>query len=145
VSISGYQVLNLYLHQAILEAFIPVFFIMGLISSLTGIGGGSLVVPFLNTLGVGIHKAIGTSSALGFVIAIAAVCVMSVFSQDMFVDQSFITRQFYWPAILLIAPLAFITAPLGAIVASRLEKATLEKLFAVLLIVLGVRMFLSSV
>ena len=44
--------------------------IIGLVSSLIGIGGGTLSVPFMSACRVPIHKAIGTAAALGVVIAV---------------------------------------------------------------------------
>ena len=43
--------------------------VIGLLSALIGIGGGSLTVPFLTWRGVGIRQAVGTSAACGVPIA----------------------------------------------------------------------------
>ncbi|MDF1615829.1 sulfite exporter TauE/SafE family protein, partial [Desulfurivibrio dismutans] len=45
--------------------------VIGVFSSLVGIGGGTLSVPFMVWCNVGLHKAIGTSAAIGFPIAVA--------------------------------------------------------------------------
>ena len=47
---------------AALSAWFPAF---------VGIGGGSLSVPFMSFCGIDIHKAVGTSAAIGFPIAVA--------------------------------------------------------------------------
>jgi uncharacterized membrane protein YfcA len=45
---------------------------VGILSSLMGIGGGSLSVPLLTLCGVPIHRAIGTAAAFGLFIAVPA-------------------------------------------------------------------------
>jgi uncharacterized membrane protein YfcA len=45
--------------------------VIGGVSSLVGIGGGTLSVPFMMWCNVSVHQAIGTSAAIGFPIAIA--------------------------------------------------------------------------
>ena len=44
---------------------------IGVVSSLVGIGGGTLSVPFMTWCNVTLHRAIGTSAAIGLPIAIA--------------------------------------------------------------------------
>src|SRR5690625_7333822 len=44
---------------------------IGSVSALVAIGGGSLTVPFLTWCNVSIQRAIGTSAAVGFPIAVA--------------------------------------------------------------------------
>ncbi len=50
--------------------FISAF--LGLVSSVVGIAGGTLFVPFLNFCGVGLRKAIGTATALGAPLSLVA-------------------------------------------------------------------------
>ena len=44
---------------------------IGFVASWVGIGGGTLSVPFLSWCSVELHKAIGTSAAIGLPIALA--------------------------------------------------------------------------
>ncbi|MFC1642916.1 sulfite exporter TauE/SafE family protein, partial [Myxococcota bacterium] len=44
---------------------------IGLLSALIGVGGGSMTVPFLGWCNVEVRRAIGTSTAIGFPIAVA--------------------------------------------------------------------------
>ena len=41
-----------------------------------GIGGGSLMVPFMRTFGYDIRKSIGTAAAVGFLIAVTGTITM---------------------------------------------------------------------
>jgi len=50
--------------------------IIGFISVPLGIGGGSLMVPFMRTFGYDIRKSIGTAAAVGFLIAVSGTITM---------------------------------------------------------------------
>ena len=52
--------------------------IIGFISVPLGIGGGSLMVPFMRTFGYDIRKSIGTAAAVGFLIAISGTTTMII-------------------------------------------------------------------
>ena len=49
---------------------------IGFISVPLGIGGGSLMVPFMRTFGYDIRKSIGTAAAVGFLIAVSGTITM---------------------------------------------------------------------
>ena len=51
---------------------------IGFISVPLGIGGGSLMVPFMRTFGYDIRKSIGTAAAVGFLIAISGTTTMII-------------------------------------------------------------------
>ena len=51
-------------------AMIPVPTLIGLISSMMGIGGGSLSVPTMTAFGEPIHRAVGTAALFGLSIAV---------------------------------------------------------------------------
>ena len=50
--------------------------IIGIISVPLGIGGGSLMVPFMRTFGYDIRTSIGTAAAIGFLIAVSGTIMM---------------------------------------------------------------------
>ncbi len=120
-----------------------VAFGIGAISALVSIGGGSLTVPYLAWRNVDIKKAIGTSAALGFPIALAGTVgyvyngVASGFSMPY--TWGFV----YLPAVLFVSITSFFTAPLGAKLTQRLPVKTLKKVFGVLLIGLSLKMLFS--
>jgi len=116
--------------------------VIGGVSSLVGIGGGSMSVPFLIWCNVAMHTAVGTSAAIGFPIALAGAVgylVNGLAAQLPSHTVGFI----YLPALLGVAGASILTAPLGARLAHSLPIDKLKKVFALLLLVMGTKMLLS--
>jgi uncharacterized membrane protein YfcA len=116
--------------------------VIGGISSLVGIGGGSMSVPFMAWCNVAMHTAIGTSAAIGFPIALAGAAGYVVNGWMAQLPQH--TFGFiYLPALTGVALASVLTAPLGARMAHALPIAMLKKVFALLLLVMGTKLLLS--
>ncbi|HNQ04190.1 MAG TPA: sulfite exporter TauE/SafE family protein [Thiobacillaceae bacterium] len=114
--------------------------IIGLISSWVGIGGGTLSVPFQIWCNVGMHRAIGTSAAIGLPIALAGM-LGYVLSGHVATNLPAWSLGFvYLPAFLCIALGSGLTAPLGAKLTHRLPVSRLRRIFATLLYLLAARM-----
>ena len=111
--------------------------VIGASSALFGVGGGVLTVPFLEWRSVAMHQAIGTASAVGVPIALVGAATA------MFVGETspleWTTGYVYWPAFLGIIILSVPGARLGAKVASRLPARILKSVFAVLLLIVGIK------
>lgn len=114
--------------------------VIGIFSSLVGIGGGTLSVTFLTWCNITMHKAIGTSAAIGFPIAVtgAAGYALNGFSVTGLPDDAF--GYINLTALAAIASASILTAPLGARMAHSLPVDKLKKIFASLLILLAFRM-----
>lgn len=121
-----------------------VAFGIGAISALVSIGGGSLTVPYLNWRNVDIRKAIGTSAALGFPIAIAGTLgyLINGIAADG-ANPQYTLGFVYLPAVLLVTIPSFFTAPIGARMTQTLPVQVLKKIFGVLLIILSLKMLAS--
>ncbi len=117
--------------------------VIGIFSSLVGIGGGTLSVPFLSWCNTQVHKAIGTSSAIGFPIAVAGSLGYIVNGLGMDNLPSFCLGYVNLTALAGIVAASVMTAPLGAKLAHSLPIDKLKKIFAALLYVVGTRMILS--
>jgi uncharacterized membrane protein YfcA len=113
---------------------------IGGISALVSIGGGSLLVPYLNRQGIRMPEAIGTSAAIGFPIALAGSIGYLVNGLGQTREVSGTLGYIYLPAVVLISLTSVISAPIGAKVSHRLPVGRLRKLFALLLIALGIKM-----
>ncbi len=116
---------------------------IGFISSWVGIGGGTLSVPFLSWCSVELHKAIGTSAAIGLPIALAGAVGYATAGLGKAGLPPYSFGFVNLAALLFIVLGSVATAPLGARVAHSLPVPRLKKVFAVLLLVLGTRMWVS--
>jgi uncharacterized membrane protein YfcA len=113
---------------------------IGTVSAIVGIGGGTMTVPFLVWCNVSMRKAVATSAACGLPIAIAGASgyILTGWNERALPEWS--SGYIYWPAFFGIVFMSSLFAPLGARLAHRLPVASLKKLFALLLCVLGIRM-----
>ena len=116
---------------------------IGFISSLVGIGGGSLSVPFMLWCNVAVHRAIGTSAAIGLPIAAAGAAGYIFNGWGTPGLPQYSAGYVYLPALFGIAAISILTAPLGAALAHRLPIGMLKKVFGVLLILVGTRMLIG--
>jgi uncharacterized membrane protein YfcA len=118
--------------------------VIGFVSSLVGIGGGSLSVPFMVWCNVNVRHAIGTSAAIGLPIALAgsAGYIFTGWKTAGLPDYS--VGFVYLPALLGISAASMLTAPLGARLAHSLPVGKLKKLFALLLAAIATRMLFSN-
>lgn len=113
--------------------------IIGVVSSLVGIGGGALSIPFMMWCNVPVHTAIGTSAAIGFPIAVAGTLGYVVNGLAVTDIPSPHFGYMYIPALLGIAVFSFFTAPYGARLAHRTPVVTLKRVYACFLIVIASR------
>lgn len=119
--------------------------IIGSISALVSIGGGSLTVPYLVWQNVDLKKAIGTSAAIGFPLSIAGTLGYIINGLSQSASSDMMLGFVYLPGVVLISLASFFTAPLGAKVAHKLPVAKLKKVFALLLIALSIKMLTSII
>ncbi|MDR3630666.1 MAG: sulfite exporter TauE/SafE family protein [Desulfocapsaceae bacterium] len=113
---------------------------IGLASALVGIGGGSLSVPFMMWCNVAAHRAIGTSAAIGFPIAIAGAVGYAVNNPGAASMPPYSLGYVYLPAMLFIVCFSVLTAPLGAKLAHALPVDKLKRIFALFLYVVATKM-----
>ena len=117
--------------------------VIGIVSSLVGIGGGTLSVPFMLWCNIPVHHAIGTSAAIGFPIAIAGT-VGYIYNGLKATDLPLYSIGYiYLPALVGIVLTSVLTAPLGVRLAHSLPVNRLKRVFAILLLVVGTRMLIG--
>ncbi len=118
--------------------------IIGSLSSIMGIGGGTMSVPYLAWRGYVMTHAVATSAAGGFFI--------SLFGGLGYVATGLDTPQLpdaalgylYWPAFIGISVTSLIFAPLGARLAHRMPVIYLKRFFSLVLVVIGAVMVVRA-
>jgi uncharacterized membrane protein YfcA len=113
---------------------------IGIVSSLVGIGGGSLSVPFMIYCNVAVKKAIGTSAAIGLPIALSGTVGFILAGWNTQGLPSLHLGYIYLPALAGIAIVSALTAPIGARIARNLPARVLKRAFAGLLYMIGLKM-----
>jgi uncharacterized membrane protein YfcA len=112
--------------------------VIGAVSSWVGIGGGTLSVPFQLWCNVPLHRAIGTSAAIGLPIAAAGAAGYALNGPASAIPGTL--GYVHLTALAAIAVGSVSTAPLGARSAHALPVGKLKRIFALFLFVLAVRM-----
>jgi len=117
----------------------------GTISALIGIGGGTLIVPYLLTAKQSIKQAIGTAAACGFPIAVSAVIGFSMLDSDFRIESTVWRTGFIdWKAFVGIISTSIIFARVGASMTKRLPVTTLQYIFSIVLLIVAVKMWLET-
>lgn len=116
---------------------------IGAVSSLFGGGAAAIGVPFLTWCNVGVHRAIGTCSAMGFPLAIAGAAGYGLAGLGVPELPPWSAGFVYVPAFVSISATSILVAPFGARLAHRLRGATLRRIFALFLIAMGVKLAVS--
>jgi uncharacterized membrane protein YfcA len=117
--------------------------VIGAVSTIVGIGGGSLTVPFLTWCNTTIRQAVATSAACGLPIALAGALGFIVTGFNTSSLPAWSLGYVYGPALLGITVTSMLSAPLGARLAHTLPTQILKRVFAIFLAIIGVRMLLN--
>ena len=116
--------------------------IIGFISVLLGIGGGSLMVPFMRTFGYDTRRSIGTAAGVGFLIAVFGTITM--ITGGKIVDNINTPYSFGYVNLLgflVFVPVTMIMARVGAKAVYKIDKNILSKIFGIFLIIVSIRSF----
>ena len=116
---------------------------IGGLSTLMGIGGATISVPYMSICGVKMHKAVGTASALGMVISVPAAIGFMVIGNGQEGMPPLSVGYVNFLAWLLIIPFSVMAAPLGAKAAHALPVNSLRLAFAVFMVFVSLRMLWS--
>ncbi|RKF21158.1 sulfite exporter TauE/SafE family protein [Altericroceibacterium spongiae] len=117
---------------------------LGTFSSLLGIGGGTIAIMVMTLCGRSIHRAVGTASGVGTLIAVPSAIGFAIIGLH--------EKGLPWgslgfvniPATAAIASMSILTAPLGVAAAHALEPRTLKRIFGIYLIVIAFVMFRNA-
>lgn len=113
--------------------------VVGLLSVLMGIGGGSFGVPIMTLHGVPIHRAVATAAGFGLLIALPS--VMGFLLVPLPAGAPPMTLgAVNLPAFLIVIAMTLLTAPLGAALAHRTDAMRLKRIFGGFLILVALNM-----
>ena len=118
--------------------------IIGFISVPLGIGGGSLMVPFMRTFGYDIRKSIGTAAAVGFLIAVTGTITMITGGKIIDnVNTPYSIGYINLLGFAVFVPVTMVMARIGAKVIHKIDKKLLSKIFGIFLILVSIRSFIE--
>ena len=113
---------------------------IGFFSSMVGIGGGTLSVPILTLCNYPAHKAVGTAAAIGLIISLPGALTLLTLGTTPVDAPAGTVGLVNLIGFICIVPLTVLFAPVGATLAAKLDAAKLKKIFAVVLLLTGLRM-----
>ena len=117
--------------------------LVGFLSVLMGIGGGSFGVPLMTLYGVPIHRAVATAAFFGLAIAMPSVVGFLMIRPE--VVPPFTLGAVNGVAFLLVIAMTLITAPLGARLAHWMEPGPLKRVFGLFLTAVALNMIYEAV
>ena len=116
--------------------------VIGFISVLLGIGGGSLMVPFMRTFGYDIRRSIGTAAGVGFLIAVFGTITMVTGGKILNnISTPYSVGYVNLLGFLVFVPVTMIMARIGAKAVYKIDKNILSKIFGIFLIIVSIRSF----
>ena len=118
--------------------------VIGFISVPLGIGGGSLMVPFMRTFGYDIRKSIGTAAAIGFLISVTGTITMILGGKIIDnINTPFSFGYINLLGFIVFVPVTMFMARLGAKAVYKINKKLLSKIFGSFLLIVSIRSFLE--
>ena len=112
-------------------------FMSGFISAPMGIGGAVMNVPILKFFGYSINNAIGSSAAIGFLIALFGAMGFLITGSYLEVGLPLSIGFLNIPAFLIFIPITTFMARIGARTVHRIKKQKISKYFGIFLLVIG--------
>lgn len=113
---------------------------VGFLSTLMGVGGGSFGVPLMTLHGRPIHRAVATGAGFGLLIAAPAVVGFLLIEQPPEDRPPFTVGLVNFVAFAVTISMTLITAPFGARLAHSLDPKMLKRVFAVFLLLVAANM-----
>ena len=116
-------------------------FSSGFLSAPMGIGGGIINTPILKMFGYSINTAIGSSAAIGFLIALIGAIGFIITGSYLNIDAPTSIGFVNIPAFLIFVPITMFMAKIGAKTVHRVDRKLVGKLFGIFLLFISCRLF----
>lgn len=114
--------------------------VVGFMSVLMGIGGGSFGVPLMSLYGVPIHRAVATAAGFGVLIAVPSVAGFLFYDLAPQNRPPLTLGAVNLVAFFIVITMTLITAPIGARIAHAMDPKPLKRIFAGFLILVALNM-----
>lgn len=114
--------------------------LVGFLSVLMGIGGGSFGVPLMSLYNTPIHRAVATAAGFGVIIAVPSVIGFLMLDIPTEAKPPLTLGAVNLPAFVVIIAMTLITAPLGVKLAHSMDPKPLKRVFAVFLTLVALNM-----
>lgn len=118
--------------------------ILGFLSVLMGIGGGSFGVPMMTLYAVPIHRAVATAAGFGVIIAVPAVIGFLLTTGEGANRPPYTVGQVNLVAFAAVVAMTLITTPWGVKLAHAMDPKPLKRVFALFIVVMAVNMLRRS-
>ena len=119
--------------------------VIGMVSSLVGVGGATMSVPYMTLGGIPVRSAVGTAAALGLVISVPAALGFMVIGWTAAGLPPFSVGYVNGAAWAIIVPFSVLAAPLGAHVAHNIPVGALKKVFAAAVMIIALYMLWDAI
>ena len=116
-------------------------FLSGFLSAPMGIGGGVINTPVLKMFGYPIKVAIGTSAAVGFLIALIGAIGFAISGSYLNINVPLSLGFVNIPAFLIFVPITMFMAKIGAKTVHKFDKRLIGKLFGIYLFIVSCKLF----
>jgi len=116
-------------------------FLSGFFSAPMGIGGGVFNTPIFKMFGYPINIAIGSSAAIGFLIALIGAIGFAVSGSYFNINAPLSLGFVNVPAFLIFVPITTFMAKIGAETVHKVDKRLIFKLFGIYLFIVACRLF----
>lgn len=114
--------------------------ILGFLSVLMGIGGGSFGVPTMSLFNVPIHRAVATAAGFGVLIAVPSVLGFLLLPIEAAHRPPLTIGAVNLVAFVVVIAMTLITAPIGVKLAHSMDPKPLKRIFAVFLTIVALNM-----
>ncbi|SPF80909.1 sulfite exporter TauE/SafE family protein [Pseudoprimorskyibacter insulae] len=114
--------------------------IVGFLSVLMGIGGGSFGVPLMSLYNTPIHRAVATAAGFGVIIAVPSVMGFLLLDVDPSSRPPYSIGAVNLPAFFVVIAMTLTTAPWGVKLAHAMDPKPLKRVFAVFLTLVALNM-----
>lgn len=119
--------------------------VMGFMSVLMGVGGGSFGVPLMTLYGVPIHRAVATAAGFGAIIAVPSALAFLFVPIPAQVRPPMTIGAVNFAAFAIVIAMTLITTPIGVRIAHAIDPKPLKRIFGGFLILVALNMLRKAV